>query len=96
MEAAVTAKRHAGDIDIVTLVRENDLAALDVPARQRVYELVAMGRSKLVYGCDSYLLLVVDEGAPGYEAYLMDRGYWDRWWSKYNNEPDRKGYLEVS
>lgn len=91
----VTAKRHAGDIDIVTLIHENDLAALVMDAQRRVHELVAMGRSKLIFGCDSYLLRVVDEHSPQYADYLVRRGYWDRWWSKYDNEPDRKGYLEV-
>jgi hypothetical protein len=91
----VTAKRDAGDVDIVTLIRQNVFDALTLPDRQRVMKLVDSPGTTLLFGCDSYVLAVVDEGHPNYNLYLNRRGYWDRWWSRFNGVPDRKGYLEV-
>jgi len=91
----VTAKRDAGDIDIVTLIRQDVLDALQVPHRQRVFLLVTGVNPQLVYGCHSFLLGVCDEGDAQFDNYLHRRGYWDRWWSRFNDKPDYKGYLEV-
>ena len=91
----VTAKRDAGDIDIVTLIQETDIARLDLAARQRLGELTDRHHCQLVYGCDTYLMVVVEENSTRHKRYLRERGYWDRWWSKFNGRPDTKGYLEV-
>lgn len=91
----VTAKRDAGDIDLVTLIREDVVNALDVDDRKRLFKLVAGNHPRIAFGCHSFLLLVCDESDPKHDEYLWGRGYWDRWWSKHDNNPDTKGYLDV-
>lgn len=90
----VTSKSDAADIDVATFIRYEDLVALGVPQRQQVQDLTSGARPMLMYGCDSYLVVVLSEGHPQHGNYLAQRGYWDRWWGKHS-APSGKGYIEV-
>lgn len=91
----VTAKRDAGDVDLVTLIRQDAIDGLDLNDQKRVYDLVVGNHARIAFGCDSYLLAVYDESDPFHGDYLWGRGYWDRWWSTHAGASDMKGYLEV-
>lgn len=90
----VTTKSDPGDLDVTTFIRGDRLAAISVEDRGRVIDLTLGGRSKLEFGCDSYLVVIWDDGHPWHEHYLQWRGYWDHFWSRHRDNSD-KGYVEV-
>lgn len=91
----VTNKRDPGDIDVVTLMREDVVDALEVSAKKRLQDLVVGNSPRLQFGCHSFPLMMADDGHPNHGRYLALRGYWDRWWGYHNGSFDKKGYLEV-
>lgn len=90
----VTAKRDAGDVDVVTLVDADKVDALPVADRQRLFEIGSGARPLIEFGCHSFLLPTYPDGHPLHGRYLHMRGYWDRWWSRDRHAPE-KGYLDV-
>ncbi|NNN19409.1 MAG: hypothetical protein HKL84_06090 [Acidimicrobiaceae bacterium] len=90
----VTGKSNPQDIDVVTFILAHELEALAIPDRQRVLELTVLDHSKIVFGCDSYLVVAHQEGHPSYDQFLYCRGYWDNWWSR-SRTGSQKGYVEV-
>jgi hypothetical protein len=91
----VTAKRDAGDIDVVVLAEAAKIDALSREDKERVAELATGLRSRLVFGCHSFLLAEVPEGHPNHDRYIRMRGYWDDFWSRRRDSAGGKGYLEV-
>lgn len=91
----VTAKSDAGDIDLVTLIRQDVINALGLEDRKGLFKLVAGDHPRIAFGCHSFLMVVCDEGDANHDNYLWARGYWDRWWSMHGDSPDTKGYVEV-
>jgi hypothetical protein len=90
----VTSKSNAGDIDVATFISADSLTPLTLDQRRRVFEITTNPHAQLAYGCDSYLVVVFEEGHSMHGQYLSQRGYWDRWWSKDDND-EVKGYIEV-
>jgi hypothetical protein len=89
----VTLKNAPGDIDVVTFITYENMAALRVEDRQAVRELTE-GPGPRQVGCDSFLVIVFPHNHAMRPAYERMRGYWDDWWS-HRRLGAEKGYVDV-
>jgi len=90
----VTLKRDPGDVDVVSHIRGDLIEALGEDEVRELRDLFDRDRSKRMYGCDGYLLVVRPDGHPQRRVYEDRRNYWHDWWSRERNGRS-KGYLDV-
>jgi hypothetical protein len=91
----VTSKSEPSDLDVVTFVAADRIAALRAADQARVGELTVGAYPRITFGCHSFLTVVTDESQTNeHNFYLWMRGYWDKWWTD-DRTVTSKGYLEV-
>lgn len=90
----VTTKRDPRDIDMTIFILMESWRKLDNASRQKVASLTQGPEPKIRFGCDSYLVLVPEDGDSLEATYLLWRGYWDRQWSR-GRTGSPKGYIEI-
>lgn len=90
----VTGKRDPNDIDLVTFIDANTFEALDQADREKLTALAQGAYPRVEFSCDCYLVLISPEGHSDHITYLVNRGYWDHFWSR-NRDKNQKGYIMI-
>ena len=90
----VTLKRDPADVDVVCFVNGDEIEAMSEPDVHALRDLFDTTRTKRVYGCDAYLVVVRPPGHPLRPIYEERRRYWHNQWSM-DRDGRVKGYLDV-
>lgn len=91
----VTLKRNPGDVDVISFIQGEAIEALSIEDRKALgAHFNSRLRSKLLFGCDGFLVPIRPPGHPERGNYELMSAHWDRWWS-HDRDGVEKGYLDV-
>lgn len=90
----VTKKEEPNDIDMLTIVDEPAIEALDEASKTLLKGLVARELSRELHECHSFLLVSYPEGHPAHGVYQATRQYWENLFG-HDRGGDPKGFLEI-